>query len=93
MELVGLNPRSSESVTPQRISGGQPGQRYIGIARALAVQPGFDFCVTPRFSALDVSSKRRSSKICYGFAHELGLSYLLATPRRRAGDHRDTSRR
>jgi len=70
---VGLDP-SFKRRYPHQFSGGQ--RQRIGIARALAVRPGFLVC-DEAIAALDVSIQAQVINLFMRLREELGLTYLF----------------
>lgn len=73
IDLVGLN-KDHLSRYPHEFSGGQ--RQRIGIARALAVHPGFIVADEP-ISALDVSIQAQIVNLMQKLQREQGLTYLF----------------
>jgi peptide/nickel transport system ATP-binding protein len=73
MLRVGLDP-SYRRRYPHQFSGGQ--RQRIGIARALAVRPGFLVC-DEAIAALDVSIQAQVINLFSRLREELGLTYLF----------------
>ncbi len=70
---VGLDPRYKKRF-PHQFSGGQ--RQRIGIARALAVKPGFIVC-DEAVAALDVSIQAQVLNLFMELRETLGLTYLF----------------
>lgn len=73
MQKVGLDPRYRRRY-PHQFSGGQ--RQRIGIARALAVKPGFIVC-DEAVAALDVSIQAQVLNLFMDLREQLGLTYLF----------------
>lgn len=73
MSRVGLDP-SYRRRYPHQFSGGQ--RQRIGIARALAVRPGFLVC-DEAIAALDVSIQAQVINLFSTLREDLGLTYLF----------------
>ncbi|HVN71438.1 MAG TPA: oligopeptide/dipeptide ABC transporter ATP-binding protein [Desulfomonilia bacterium] len=73
LKMVGLNPAMAARY-PHEFSGGE--RQRIGIARALAVNPGFIICDEP-VSALDVSIQAQIINLLEEIQEKFGLAYLF----------------
>jgi peptide/nickel transport system ATP-binding protein len=73
LQQVGLDPACSRRF-PHQFSGGQ--RARIGIARALAVKPGFLVC-DEAVAALDVSIQAQVLNLFMDLRERLGLTYLF----------------
>lgn len=75
METVGLAPRLYNAY-PHELDGGR--RQRIGIARALALKPGFIVCDEP-VSALDVSIQAQILNLLMDLQDKMELTYLFIT--------------
>ncbi|MBQ3577826.1 MAG: ATP-binding cassette domain-containing protein [Firmicutes bacterium] len=75
MDTVGLAERFTMSY-PHELDGGR--RQRIGIARALALNPGFVVCDEP-VSALDVSIQAQILNLMQDLQEEKGLTYMFIT--------------
>ncbi len=75
METVGLARRFINTF-PHELDGGR--RQRIGIARALAVDPGFIVCDEP-VSALDVSIQAQILNLMMDLQENIGLTYMFVT--------------
>lgn len=75
MEMAGLAKRLHDAY-PHELDGGR--RQRIGIARALALDPGFIVCDEP-VSALDVSIQAQILNLLMDLQKDMGLTYMFIT--------------
>ena len=75
MKLVGIDERLRHAY-PHELDGGR--RQRVGLARALAVNPGFIVCDEP-VSALDVSIQAQVLNLLQDLQEQQGLTYIFVT--------------